>query len=393
MDFTREPIIETVITPKEGCTLVVRSSKSSGQDEHFVDAVEVVAFGNSIFFRSRERPKAFLVPVSDYEILEVRETRLLLKNVSVDRAIKIAGGREAPLHPGREVSISKGEQPVATSSEKNGTQQGVQPKPQELPLPEDSATSDAKLDIRGDKKRDRRRNHRRRRGKEDGKGIEDAESGEAFPSGADNVELPAPHLTKEEITATSSTAPVAALLSSLLSPPPNLISETIARYKDNVLFKGAFFSKEVETDDLDEDQDEGEETENSGNEEDEVNEGVEKEENSNVDRPHGHLLHEGLSEQHEEIEVPQMSLDYPVYGFLEKDADSDDISEGACEVAHEVECGVHEEPVSSKEEIVPSDTVSHAAEVIADEHLSSDEVSVESKHEEEDAKPFESKDN
>lgn len=50
MDFTREPIIETVITPKEGCKLVVRSSKTVGQEEYFVDAVEVVTFGNAIFF-------------------------------------------------------------------------------------------------------------------------------------------------------------------------------------------------------------------------------------------------------------------------------------------------------------------------------------------------------
>ena len=49
MDFTREPIIETVITPKEGCKIVVRSSKSNGQEEHFVDAVEVVSFGHSFF--------------------------------------------------------------------------------------------------------------------------------------------------------------------------------------------------------------------------------------------------------------------------------------------------------------------------------------------------------
>ena len=59
VDFTREPIVETVITPKEGCKLVVRSSKSSGQEEYFVDAVEVVSFGTSFFFRSLERPKSF----------------------------------------------------------------------------------------------------------------------------------------------------------------------------------------------------------------------------------------------------------------------------------------------------------------------------------------------
>jgi hypothetical protein len=95
VNFTREPIIETVITPREGCTLVVRNSKGNGQEDYFVDAVEVVSFGHSFFFRSQERPKSFLVPVSDYEILELKETRMVLKNVSSDRSIKIGGGREA----------------------------------------------------------------------------------------------------------------------------------------------------------------------------------------------------------------------------------------------------------------------------------------------------------
>jgi len=77
--FTREPTVETVITPREGTKLVVRSSRGASQEEYFVDAVEVVAFGNSIFFRSLEKPKAFLLPVSDYEVLEVREARMALK--------------------------------------------------------------------------------------------------------------------------------------------------------------------------------------------------------------------------------------------------------------------------------------------------------------------------
>ena len=46
-------------------------------------------FGSSLFFRSTERPKSFLVPVSDYEILEQKEMKLPLKNVSIDRSIKI----------------------------------------------------------------------------------------------------------------------------------------------------------------------------------------------------------------------------------------------------------------------------------------------------------------
>ncbi|NGX37653.1 MAG: hypothetical protein K1000chlam2_00811 [Chlamydiae bacterium] len=94
MNFTREPIIETIITPKEGHKLIVRNSKGSGQEEYVVDAIEVVSFGHSFFFRSLERPKSFLVPVSDYEVVEAKETRVVLKNASFERAIKIGGGRK-----------------------------------------------------------------------------------------------------------------------------------------------------------------------------------------------------------------------------------------------------------------------------------------------------------
>ncbi len=91
MDFTREPIIETIITPKEGYKLVIRSSKGVGQEEYFVDAVEVVAFGRAFFFRSLEKPKAFLVPISDYEVLEVREARMVLKILGLIVQLKSEG--------------------------------------------------------------------------------------------------------------------------------------------------------------------------------------------------------------------------------------------------------------------------------------------------------------
>lgn len=207
MDFTREPIIETVITPKEGCKLVVRSSKSAGQEEHFVDAVEVVSFGASFFFRSLERPKAFLVPASDYEVLEVREARMVLKNVGLERSIKIGGGREA-------------------------APQKPQPRePQEKEPEVQSEAAALQNDPRSDKKRDRRRQLRRRRG-----GRED-EPREAD----DKVALPSPHPTAETETAQPIPPPV---FTSLLPPPMTLISETLSRYKEDAQFKGAFYSKE-----------------------------------------------------------------------------------------------------------------------------------------------------
>jgi len=96
VNYTREPIIETVITPKEGCKLVIRNSKGVGQEEYFVEALEVITFGNAIFFRSTERPKSFLVPASDYEVIELRETKMVLKSTNIEKAIKIGGGKIEP---------------------------------------------------------------------------------------------------------------------------------------------------------------------------------------------------------------------------------------------------------------------------------------------------------
>lgn len=204
MDFTREPIIETVITPKEGCKLVVRSSHAAGQEEFFVDAVQVVSFGHSFFFRSLERPKTFLVPVSDYEIVEVREPRLVLKNVGIDKSIKIGGGREAPMRaPPRE-------QP--------------QPRTEEAETP--AASSDAaSQDARTDKRRDRRRNMRRRRGRDD-VATENSTSSEQKPED--------PSLAQQAVTTS--------ILHALLPPPTKLISETIEQYRDT--YKDAFYAKE-----------------------------------------------------------------------------------------------------------------------------------------------------
>lgn len=219
MNFTREPIIETIITPKEGYKLVVRNTKGIGQEEHFVDAVEVVSFGHSFFFRSLERPKPFLVPVTDYEIVEVKETRVVLKNASIDRAIKIGGGRDASMRPSREPvekipEVAEAEQPAA-----------------------EEALQETAGEQRLDKKRDRRR-HRRRRGGEDryeGRPIEEQRKqptlqAEAVEGGGAN----------DEAQVSSS------MFSTLFPPPPTLISETIGRYKDMAFSEGNLLPKPVE---------------------------------------------------------------------------------------------------------------------------------------------------
>lgn len=227
MDFTREPIIETVITPKEGCKIVVRSSKSTGQEEYFVDAVEVVSFGSALFFRSTERPKTFLVPASDYEILEVREARMVLKNVGLDRTIKIAGGREAQMRssPQREPQVEKSHDMEETAAMAENTSDSS------------SQPSEKSAEPRTDKKRDRRRQNRRRRGRD---GSPEEEGSE----GTEKTNVRSSENGSGEKSPLAQQVATTSILTSLLPPPPTLISETIARYKDNALFKDAFYSKE-----------------------------------------------------------------------------------------------------------------------------------------------------
>ena len=235
MDFTREPIIETIITPKDGCKLVIRSSKNSGQEEYFVDSVEIVSFGKALFYRSLERPKAFLAPVSDFEVLEVREARMVLKNAGFDRSIKIGGGKES--NPKNQKDVEKADShssdqtltvEVATASE---------------------AIAEVTPETKGDKKRDRRRNYRKKRGREDKEeGVKDEvkEDSLALEDKCDGQKSECQEEKEEQEAKEGGSTLSPSVLSSLLQPPPTLISETINRYRQNDLFKNAFYLTEEE---------------------------------------------------------------------------------------------------------------------------------------------------
>lgn len=232
MDFTREPIIETIITPKDGHKLVVRSSKNTGQEEYFVDALEVVTLGNNCFYRSIEKPKAFLVPVSDYEVVEVRESRMVLKHMGAgEKAIKIGGGREGVIRATKEKETEREEAAVAAEEQVAEQVEQIRPGEGERPV-------EAKLD----KKRDRRRHYRKRKGGRE-EGVKEEAPEIAVPplETEEKITIPAPEAIPEE---EKESALPASVLSSLLQPPPLLISETIGRYRENVLFKNAFFSEE-----------------------------------------------------------------------------------------------------------------------------------------------------
>lgn len=216
MNFTREPIIETVITPREGSKLLVRSSKAVEREEYLVEAVEVISFGHSFFFRSLDRAKPFLVPIADYELLEEKEVRVALKSAVPDRSIKIGGGRSsAP----RDV-VAEDVEPVVASAEEAMVASSTQQPPQ----------------LVGNRRRDKRRSRRRRGG---GAGPEVAR-----PAGSPGGVYPNVHselLAQQEFfesmegdevdgEAPSEVVPPP-VMSKLLPPPPTLIKETLGRYK------------------------------------------------------------------------------------------------------------------------------------------------------------------
>lgn len=218
MNFTREPIIETVITPREGCKLVVRSSKGVSQEDYFVDAVEVVSFGHSFFFRSQERPKSFLVPVSDYEILETKETRMVLKNVSTDRSIKIGGGREAPPRHHQQPREEEPQQQDALAESRPAPQPDQQ-QPQR------------------DRRRDKRRRGRRGRDRSDMRDQHPPQGGmQEAPREEENYQPPEDHQLPPESAGPQASSSggeekAPSYISKLFPPPPTLIKESLSRYK------------------------------------------------------------------------------------------------------------------------------------------------------------------
>lgn len=189
--------------------MVVRSSKGNSQEDYIVDAVEVVSFGHSFFFRSSERPKSFLVPVGDYEVLELKETRMVLKNVATERSIKIGGGREAPPRPHRESALPEIREELPEESRERS----------ERPAPERSASPD-----RSERRRDKR--GRRRRG-----GRDRGERQEAYPQEARERPQEEAPLPSEEPVSQQEEVKAPSYISKLFPPPPTLIKDTIGRYK------------------------------------------------------------------------------------------------------------------------------------------------------------------
>ncbi len=205
VNFTREPIIETVIMPREGSKLLVRNSKGGGQEEYYVDSIEVISFGASFFFRSQERPKSFLVPVTDYEVLEQKEVRVPLKNAAPERSIKIGGGREGPVR--RESAV----EPEPYESQ------------QELNRSEPAAMDQGR-------KRDKRRRGRRGSTRQEYASPEPRIGEMAALSGDSSGQTEGKSSSRSELGGDEpKVAP--SFISKLFPPPTTLIKETLSRYK------------------------------------------------------------------------------------------------------------------------------------------------------------------
>lgn len=94
MQFTREPTVESILYARDGFRLSIKNTKYGSQEPIFVESIQLVSFGGQLFYRHQDRPKAFLLPAQDYEVMEVRETKLALKSPTPEKTIKISGGKE-----------------------------------------------------------------------------------------------------------------------------------------------------------------------------------------------------------------------------------------------------------------------------------------------------------
>lgn len=201
MHFTREPIVESVLSARDGYKLVLKNSKLASTTEISAEVIEIVSFAGTVFYRSQDRSKNFLLPASDFELSEVKDGRLVLKNISLEKSNKLQNLQRETLSADSEFQDEavKGEEGSQVDNE-GSSLVTAEPKNNRL-----------------ERRRERRRNRRRRHNedKKEGPVTEAAPQDEVVEKGH----------------AEDNTQPVVPTLN-LIPPPPTLISQTLARYKD-----------------------------------------------------------------------------------------------------------------------------------------------------------------
>ena len=98
MEYTREPIIQSVIAAREGHKLNV--SNQVGSQLYVVDSLQVVLFGDTPFYRNIEGVQEFMCPAAHYSIEEIKESKIALK-MSKERKIKISSKESEENKPQR----------------------------------------------------------------------------------------------------------------------------------------------------------------------------------------------------------------------------------------------------------------------------------------------------
>lgn len=215
MNFTREPIIESIISARDGYKLSIRSTKMQENREILVDAVEIVSFGNSHFFRCQEKPKPFFFPVGDYEVSEVKETRFILKNSTLEKSVKIQSSKEH-LHKSSKETID--EESIVDEEIAEDIKEEI---PEETP---DVTTREDKKSKRNRRKRDRQKQQRFTPAE-----VAQEEVSTEGDKGGD---------TKDEALVSSPTS----VTPKFISPPPALIISSLSHRKSETVHQEPLLS-------------------------------------------------------------------------------------------------------------------------------------------------------
>ncbi|WP_080141493.1 GrgA family transcription factor [Chlamydia suis] len=165
MYFTRDPVIETVITSREGYKLSIRNSKHLSQDPFVVEAIEVICLGGTSFFRNCDHCKPFLVPAADYEVTEVRDAKINLKAVGLDRGVKIVGGRDALLKMPKVSPSVPVQEEGGTSPEEEVVVESVVATSSAVP-PAPMSKKERRKEFKNEKWKEKKKQGRRRNNKE-----------------------------------------------------------------------------------------------------------------------------------------------------------------------------------------------------------------------------------
>ena len=229
MNFTREPILETIISAKEGYKLSIKSTKSDSTVEYLVDAVEVVCFGTTYFYRSGEPAHTFFIPAQDFEIMQVRQTRLVLKTPT-EKNIKIAGGDTSKKGSDK----SQGDKKKSRSKAKSSDKKSEDSKKESATDKKGENTGKAEKTEKTDKAEDVKSKEGDAKGKKEPKA-------KASRRGEKKSTSKAP---KKAETGDVATAP-SSIFSHLLRPPEALISDSIEKYQTMITPDETPSSKEV----------------------------------------------------------------------------------------------------------------------------------------------------